>query len=455
MNISFGVHILTALLLLLLLSSSADVISADKRDVATKRKSLLKRRLVMDPTPWPPQPHTDTDTTTSTSGTNSHAAPQEDGDKPAAVPQEEDIVPTTADTAESAGRGSLRPHSDSTTATAASSSSHVTAGTKMASTKGRPPMLFSLVASSDKHSHPASTNEGEGDEWWSGNFCGPDEFPAIIFLETDNFASEMAFILFDEASDDDYVVLSDFGDLADDEMYNGQICLKQNACYEFYFFDSLGDGFSKGGLYMDVDGFNALDIRPQSFGTPIEGTTETFWGVYFGRTCGFGEITEPLFSVLPDEAKAAPQLMDQTKGKGANGNCGGGTFVLFEMYYYTDEFSATENSVVLHNIADTGFIWDYPVGSFQAFGESTETIANPRQADYYWAVCLDSTACNGFVFQDDFGDMGLDSGIVIDVNGVEVLALLPDDQGTITGDPAAMLTREYWRYLVGVCPSGI
>jgi hypothetical protein len=338
-------------------------------------------------------------------------------------------------------RASRRPNNADSTTTAEGAS------TKQ---KGkRPSLVSSLVKLS-----PASGTDGDGKEWWSDSTCGDDEFPIIIFMQTDSWASEMGFVMFDEAAPvNEYSSLSDFGDLENNQFYNGQICVRKEACYEFFFVDRVGDGFvGEGGLYVDVDGFNALDIRPGDSGTKAyqadEFNGEEFWGFRFGRTCGFGELYEPGYM------RGALQHVDETNGKSANGNCGdASTAVLFEVLYHTDFFSSMENSLTLRDNSDLDdtFIWDYPIGAFTA-EDGFET--NPSSADYYFAICLDSTTCNEFIFEDTFGDMSPGSKLLIKVNGVEELELTPDEWGNITGDPAAKVSQEKWRLLTGACPLG-
>ena len=271
---------------------------------------------------------------------------------------------------------------------------------------------------------------GDTDEdskaWWEHPFCAEDELAVILYMRADEYASDDHGILIYEHVTESYEIVA-IGDILDEELYNEQVCLPIDTCYEFYLFDSGGDGFQSGGLFLDAGGVNMLDVRPQS-----EGHTDSdiqFFAAYFGEECEslgfddkFGEIdkisVEAMEIIMSDAVDAAPTYISE---------CAADSHVQIEMDLVVDEYSKFDNAIALYNIDDADdidkYIWAYDTGAFQ---EDEGTL-------YQWSVCVKQDDCTVFAFYDEFGDDVYSPGsLKLVVDGEEVLNLEndtdPDDR---------------------------
>jgi hypothetical protein len=259
--------------------------------------------------------------------------------------------------------------------------------------------------------------------------CADSDILVLMWLDTDIYApTESSVFMFDSASPlDDAIWAYDVGAFEGLAFYQWATCLPADACYEFYYLDSLFDGFAQGGIYFEAGGETLLNVFPGDVGS--YSMYEEFWGVYFG-TCE-GAIKVPSERVQPHEdggwVDPVPFFMSDTS------KCTE-TSVEVTLNYEADVYASEDNELYLFD-ADTpadDFFWAYEVGSF-------------IPGDYTWSTCVEKSRCNELYFFDAYGDGLLSGGLTLTVDGVEALSIRPGDNGT------SFEGEQYWGVAFGNC----
>jgi cysteine-rich repeat protein len=125
------------------------------------------------------------------------------------------------------------------------------------------------------------SNSGGGS---STSSCATGLTPATLSLSTDGWSywqNELYF--FDVNAEDDFIWRANRFSLGNNLRYEAEVCLPPSGCYEFYFFDSWGNGLSSGELTFTWNGATALQINAGDSGTPWPGSRKTYWGVGLGN----------------------------------------------------------------------------------------------------------------------------------------------------------------------------
>lgn len=288
--------------------------------------------------------------------------------------------------------------------------------------------------------------------WWEYPNCvtdneSEDMLEVIMFLNVDYVETEQDLnydsgLLIYERNSDEAVALWDFRDPNNQVIHDSKrFCLEdsQDKCYEMYWYYLGGEFFPprKGGLYVDVNGNNILDIRgDQGQYSDIYGRVE-FFGGYFGSGCesfygnderngivtghlndmsnGAGGVIEnnaelgPPQPTPPNENSGEDALESNfVNGTGSGdrdveeapelirdrSSCYDEDLIQIDMHFNSDKSSEEDNEITLRIVEDDhddNYTWKYPMGSFR------------KDSDYRWSTCVDEKECNEFTFYDKGG----------------------------------------------------
>ena len=107
---------------------------------------------------------------------------------------------------------------------------------------------------------------------------------AVLMLETDEYANvENQLFLYDVDDPNNYIWDGSPGVLQGSTTYILEECLDPSACYDFFYFDTWGDGFLEGGLTFIWEGEVVLTVEIHELGENYDSSTGVFWSASVGN----------------------------------------------------------------------------------------------------------------------------------------------------------------------------